>query len=60
MAMIDTLLFVFMQLAHKLDKGVARSHQGGVAMMVNTMQQHKHVNNKTKGGWDVSLVHLQK
>jgi hypothetical protein len=59
MEMVDTLLLVFMQLAHKLNKGGSKIAPRGIAMMVNTMQQRKHTNNKIKRGW-VRLVHLQK
>jgi hypothetical protein len=50
MVMVATLLFMFLQLAHRRQGGELDYTKGGVAMMVNTMHQHKCANNKTKRG----------
>jgi hypothetical protein len=59
MVMVATLLLVFLQLAHRRQGGELDRTKGGVVMTVNIMHQHKHTNNKTKGGW-AGLAHLQR
>jgi len=59
MVMVTAFLLALLQLAHRKQGGELDHIKGGVVMMVNTMHQHKRINNKTKSGW-VVLAHLQR
>jgi hypothetical protein len=57
--MVTTFLLALLQLAHRKQGGELDHIKGGVVMMVDTMHQHKCINNKTKSRW-VVLAHFQK